>query len=130
MKIFAKATDTKSTTTFISEYQKDDAPADQIKWLIRDSLNHRERKLIRKLLRDDVIEAQYLIFNIVLDSVENFFYEDGTPVKIERETTPTHGFVFKITEEILNVIPDLIVDEIVVEVLNNFMDLKDDDVKN
>lgn len=130
MKIFAKSTDTKSTAKFVSQYQKDDDPKDQIVWNVRDALNHRERKLIRKALRDDVIDAQYLIFNIVLDSVENFFYENGQPVVIERDKQPVNGFVFKIREEILDVIPDLIVDEIVVLVLENFMDLKDDDVKN
>lgn len=130
MKLIAKSTDTKSTTRFISEFQKDDDPKDQIVWNVRDSLNHRERKLIRKLLREDVIEAQYYVVHIVLDSIENFFYEDGTEVKLEREKTPVYGFLRKIKDDIMDVIPDVIVDEINVLVLENFMSLEDEDVKN
>lgn len=130
MKITARTTDTKRTERFVLPQQKNDPESEQIGWHLRTSLTSRERQHIRSMMAQDPLQAFKEAVQMCLVEIENFYYDDGEEVKIERAGKKSYGLFKPFTEETMDAIPEIVVDEIGTFVVNVVMDLGDEDVKN
>ena len=127
--ITAKRVDTRSTIPYILKSQLEDEAKDQITWNIRTSFTAAERKVLKNAMINDGLEATYIAFHLGLESVDNFYFEDGRPVSLEREKQKYHGFLQYFTEATMDAIPDSAITEIAGEILTKAF-VKEEDVKN
>lgn len=130
MRFVGKVVDVKATKKFMLDAQKDDDEGDKLIFHIRESLTNSELKYIKSMLISDQVEASDVAFEMVVSDVENFFFEDGEPVKIEREKHKYAGVYRKLTEECATAIPDVAKLEIATHIYDNYFELTETDTKN
>jgi len=130
MKLTARSLDTKETKEFILHAQKDDPKEDQIIWHVKVALSHREKKLLQQTAIDKSVDATYMAFDIVVQDVDNFYYDTGNKVELEREKKMVHGFLREYTEDTRTNIPDKAFTEISKYCFSELFDLSDDEIKN